>query len=240
MRYAVFSDIHANLEALEAVYADMDRRGVDEYICLGDLVGYGASPGPVMERVMDRTSRIVAGNHDYAICGKLRLDPFNTYARQAAEWTMDQLDDEWIDTLDQLPLMTSVDNVTCVHATFIAPERFDYILTAYDAELNFEGIGARIGFIGHSHIPVNFVMRDRLLHNEHRTLELQPGDRALVNVGSVGQPRDDDPRASYGVYDTEEESVRIHRVTYDIDTAANKIYEAGLPTLLGERLYRGK
>ncbi len=240
MKYAIFSDVHANLEALEAVFADMDQQEVDEFVCLGDLVGYGGSPSEVMKLVYERVSLIVAGNHDYAISGKLSLEQFNTYAREAAEWTNEQLTEDQLDDLNTLPLLEMKEEMTFVHSTILAPEKFDYILTAYDAHMNFEEMETKVGFMGHSHIPVNFIYRENLHHNKDDRLDLDSDSRALVNVGSVGQPRDEDPRACYALYDSDEHLVEIRRVDYDIDTAANKIHDAGLPKLLGERLYRGK
>ncbi len=241
MKYAIFGDVHANLEALEAVFMDMDQFDIDEYLCVGDVVGYGADPEATIELVKERANCTVAGNHDYAIAGKLSMEYFNAYAREVAEWTMDRLDEDQLSFLEDLPLLKNwKDDLTLVHATFKAPEKFDYILTSYDAHINFQTMDTRVGFLGHSHIPANFLLKGNVINNQETEFTLEEDTRAMVNVGSVGQPRDEDPRASYCLFDAEEEKIEIRRVEYDIDTAANKIYDAGLPELLGERLYYGK
>ncbi len=240
MKYAIYSDVHANLEALEAVYEDMDGRDVDCFVCLGDLVGYGADPEPVLERIVERASVIVAGNHDYAVAGKLDLDQFNQHARRAVNWTRDRLPDDYIGILHDLPLQDVRESVTFVHASPRNPEAFGYIMSAVDAHMNFQEMETDAGFVGHSHVPGNFHLEESLSYHRYEQFSLNDGDRAIVNVGSVGQPRDKDPRACYALYDTERRSVRIRRVDYDIETAAEKIYDASLPTSLGDRLFQGK
>lgn len=240
MKYAIFGDIHSNLEALEAVFEDMEERGVDQLYCIGDLVGYGANPIEVIERVRERAEVIVAGNHDHAMSGILPLSHFNEFAREAAEWTVSKITQEHIRFLGGLPLLEEVEDMSIVHATFVSPYEFNYIMNDDQAKENFEALKTKLGFVGHSHVPMNFLERDDIRYSRSQEVDLEDGLRMIVNVGSVGQPRDEDPRASYVIYDDEEQVLRNRRVEYDIETAARKIQEAGLPAKLGERLFKGK
>lgn len=242
MKYAILSDIHGNLTALNTVLEDLEEEGIDEFVCLGDLVGYGPDPIGVVQRMRDLCSIVVAGNHDYGISGVLSLSYFNRYARDAAIWAREQLTDNQLSYLSNLPLLDRNEEALFVHATVESPELFEYVLTAYDAHVNMRTQDRPISFHGHSHVPVNFLLDDAgaVSHNQEQVVSLEKPQKAMVNVGSVGQPRDGDERASYGVYDTEEERIEIHRVQYDIDRTAEKIREAGLPEILGERLYHGK
>ncbi len=240
MRYAIISDIHSNLEALSAVFRDMDDQGVDCCYCLGDLVGYGADPVAVLQWVRERAELIVAGNHDHAMSGILPLSHFNEFARKAAEWTVDQLEDEHIQMLRRLPVKEMKGDVTLVHATISSPAEFNYIMNESHARKNFEALETKIGFVGHSHVPMNFLERDEIRFSAAEKVNVEDDLRLIVNIGSVGQPRDEDPRASYAIYDDEEDMIYIRRVEYDIESAAEKIKDAGLPAMLAERLYKGK
>lgn len=240
MKYGVFSDIHGNYEALKAVLDDMDSQGVEDYICLGDLVGYGSDPGAVLDTVRDLSSIIVAGNHDYGIAGYLSLSYFNRYAREVARWTQDQLSDEQLTFLSNLPLRDENSEAVFVHSTIESPELFEYVLTAYDAHVNLKKQTRTVSFHGHSHVPVNFLLNEAVSHNQDSVVSVGESKKAMVNPGSVGQPRDGDSRAAYAIYDSDEEKIEIRRVKYNIDKASEKIQKAGLPKILGERLYHGK
>jgi len=241
VRYAVLSDIHANLEALRAVLADAADR-VDAVLCLGDTVGYGADPGPCVELVGERATASVAGNHEWAVTGRMDLQWFNVYARQAAEWTHDHLDGECRAYLDALPLVAEVGDAVLVHASPARPEEWDYILSAEDGFAVLAHFATRLCFVGHSHVPGAWSIASSGRAHERGAvrLHLERGRRYLVNVGSVGQPRDRDARASYAIWDVDERLVEIRRVAYDVETARRKIMAAGLPSMLGDRLRAGR
>ena len=240
MNYGILGDIHANLEALDRVLEEMDRLGVEQYVSVGDLVGYGANPCEVIATVRSLKTVVVAGNHDFAAIEKLNIDFFNTYARESAVWTRSVLSKEDIDYLRSLKLAEYFDTFTVVHSTLYSPELFEYIQTSYDAHLSFEHQKTPLAFIGHSHVPVNFFKRNTVSFNMDSTVKVNGTDKVLVNVGSIGQPRDENPDAVCVVYDSEEGVVRLSRVRYDVEKASKKIIAAGLPEILAERLKYGR
>lgn len=241
VRYAVLSDIHGNLEALRAVLADAASRA-DGVLCLGDIVGYGADPGPCIELVGEHCEAVVGGNHEHGVAGLLDLGWFNPYARAAVEWTRERLDDDAVAWLAALPLVREVDDATLVHASPAVPDEWDYLVTAHDGYAAFAAFTTRLCFVGHSHLPATWSSgswgRDHDAHPQGVTLA--KGSRYIVNVGSVGQPRDRDPRAAYVVWDTDARLVTVRRVEYDVETARRKIVAAGLPRLLADRLAVGR
>jgi diadenosine tetraphosphatase ApaH/serine/threonine PP2A family protein phosphatase len=240
VRYAVVSDIHGNLEALRAVLADADGR-TDGVLCLGDTVGYGADPLPCVELVAERAQAIVAGNHEHAVAGRMDLRWFNRNARLAAEWTAERLDDQHRDWLAALPLVTEIADATLVHASPSQPDEWDYLVSAADGYGAFAAFGTRWCFIGHSHLPAVWSVGSSGPRHAAgaQTVEQERGRRYIVNVGSVGQPRDHDPRAAYAIWDAEAGRVAIRRVEYDIAAARAKIVAAGLPRFLADRLAVG-
>ena len=240
MRYAIISDIHGNREALDAALADISELGVDEIICLGDIVGYGAEPVYCLEKVREVCSVVVAGNHDYAALEKINIDYFNALARQATLWTREQLKDEHRAYLEELPLVVQLESCTVVHGSLDSPEMFDYIQTSYDAYLTMEQLENQVCFIGHSHVPITFLLKDVITYTLDDRVELEGYEKAICNVGSVGQPRDNNPTACYATYDSDEGVVELRRLNYDIDRAAEKILQAGLPEFLAERLKLGR
>jgi diadenosine tetraphosphatase ApaH/serine/threonine PP2A family protein phosphatase len=239
MRHAVVSDIHANLEALTAVLADCRGR-VDAIVCLGDVVGYGADPRPCLELVGERAAPFVAGNHEHGVTGFLELDWFNDAARAAVEWTADRLDASHRDFLRSLPLMTSVGEATVVHASPSRPSEWEYLLTDQDRSDAFAAFDTRLCFVGHSHRPGVWSLGSPGPWTAGATdVVLEHGRRYIVNVGSVGQPRDRDPRACYAIWDQEGRRVTFRRVSYDIVESRRKILAAGLPRILADRLTHG-
>jgi diadenosine tetraphosphatase ApaH/serine/threonine PP2A family protein phosphatase len=242
VRYCIFGDIHGNLHALEAMLEDCQNEEIDAYLCTGDLVGYGAFPKECIDTVRDISQEVVAGNHDFAVCGKLALDFFNSYAKAAVLWTREHLEEDDLDYLRHLQLTAVVDADTTVsHATIYDAHAFDYIQTQYDAHLSLQELSTTCGFVGHSHIPIAFYLKDGSVNwTMEPTLELEGCEKALVNVGSVGQPRDENPDAAYGLYDTEAGVVTIRRVPYDVEAAIRAIEDNNLPRILGERLRLGK
>ena len=240
MRYAVLSDIHGNLEALRAVLADAAEHA-DDVLCLGDVVGYGADPGPCVDLVGTRARAVVAGNHEHAVIGRLDLNWFNRYARAAAEWTRERLDADCSAYLDALPLTAVVDDATLVHASPRQPQEWEYLVTAEDGLAAFGAFDTRLCFVGQSHVPGMWSLGSSGPDYGRGDVEvtLEAGRRYIVNVGSVGQPRDRDPRAAYALWDVDARRIAVRRVPYDVVTARTKIADAGLPRFLADRLAAG-
>jgi diadenosine tetraphosphatase ApaH/serine/threonine PP2A family protein phosphatase len=241
MRFGILGDVHANLAALQAVLAALEGEGVERYLCLGDLVGYGADPNPCIELVRSLDPVLVGGNHDWAAAGRLSLEYFNEPARAAIRWTRKVVPKADLDWLGSLELTAVLDehNLTLCHSTLHEPQVFDYLLTPYDAYLSFRDLRTRLGIVGHSHVPVTFFDGNPITFDVGTQVEVA-GRRAIANVGSVGQPRDEDPRAAYGVLDTGRGVLRIERVSYDIDATSARIRQEGLPAILGDRLHLGR
>jgi predicted phosphodiesterase len=242
LRYGVFGDVHGNLHALQAVLQAYETERIDTYLCTGDLVGYGAFPKECIGLAREKCAHVVAGNHDFAVCGRLTLEFFNSYAKSAVLWTREALPKKDLDYLRSLPLMVQVDDdVTLAHATVYDAHTFDYIQTQYDAHLSLQELGTSCGFVGHSHIPITFALKNEVVSwTMEPTIDLDTCEKVLVNVGSVGQPRDENPMAAYGILDTEERKIWIKRVEYDIDGAVAAIAKHALPDILGQRLRLGK
>ena len=242
MRYALISDIHGNLEALQAVMEDLRTQGVDAVHCLGDVVGYGCNPVECMRLIMEHCEIKLMGNHEYVVLGLLDADYLNDIARESMHWTGGQLTEKEIEQMADFDMDAVVDDAYLVHSSPFEPEKWHYILSIGEARIGFEYFDHRIGFFGHSHVPMVFKMfpdgqcSGRLGHD----FEMEEDCRYLVNIGSVGQPRDNDPRASYVVVDSDEHSVRYRRIDYDIDSTQRKMAEARLPEMLSSRLRVGR
>ena len=243
MRIVVIADIHGNLAALQAVLADARLHGgIDVLWCLGDLVGYGPQPGDCIETIGGLNAVVIAGNHDRGAIGKLNTSYFNPAAAEVLQWTAEQLTPAQADYLGRLPLIMEYEQFLLVHGSPSDP-LLEYILSAGIAERNFDLHAFKYCMAGHSHIPVAF----RNENDGGKPIGLQPGvglvlgdRRMIVNPGSVGQPRDGDPRASYGVYDTEANMFRLQRVEYDIQATQDAMMAAGLPIRLITRLGQGR
>lgn len=241
MKLAIISDIHGNLEALSSVSASIEGQDVDRIVFVGDAVGYGADPVGVIEMVRSMADVAVVGNHDYVACGKEEPSYFNVYASRAIMWTRNRLSAADTDYLRSLDVMVLVGDLTIVHATPLNPLDWDYLYTVEQAAVNYEAFATGLCFIGHSHVPGVFCMdgEGRVSIGDTDSLRLEEGCRYIVNVGSVGQPRDRDPRSCYVIYDTEKRSVDFLRVEYDVPAAQEKIMRAGLPPQLATRLAIG-
>jgi diadenosine tetraphosphatase ApaH/serine/threonine PP2A family protein phosphatase len=241
LKIAIVSDIHGNYDALEAVLEDIDQQGgVSKIYCLGDVIGYGALPNECTEKIRDVAETSVAGNHDFASVGKLSFEFFNTYAKKSAVWTKDTLSQENIKWLQDRDYASQVDNFTLVHGTPFSPEMFHYISTLNDAKVSFEEMKSEICFVGHSHVPIVFFDTNPISYVVKEEIKLSTKEKTIVNVGSVGQPRDENPKSCYAIYDNEEATVKLIRVKYDIDAAYDKIIKAGLPEILAARLREGR
>jgi len=240
LRYGIFGDVHGNFDALKSVLDFLRKKEVDVMLCTGDVVGYGAEPGKCIEAVRENCAVCLAGNHDHAACGKLDTEFFNIFARQVANWMRTHLTEAESKWLEALPFVCHFEDFTLAHGSMHSPEVFNYITNIFDAELSFECLDKPILFYGHTHIPLAFSDTVPLTYSMEPEIKVNPDSKTLVNVGSVGQPRDENPRACCAVYDSHTQVVHIHRVTYDVRAAARKIIEAGLPEALALRLELGK
>jgi len=240
MRIAIFADIHANLEALNAVLADAQQQAVTDYVCLGDIVGYNADPAACLERVRELGCPTVKGNHDEDAAGSHPLDSMNPVAAAALEWTRSQLTDEQRHWLARLRMVRQVSEFTAVHSTLDQPSNWNYVTNRFDAMANFSYQFTSLCFHGHTHVPRVYVKTDRVQEVPADAITIEKGAKYFINVGSVGQPRDGDWRASYAIYDVPSQLVVFRRVEYDIVTTQQKILAAGLPKMLAERIMEGR
>lgn len=246
LRVAVLTDVHSNRPALETVLASIEAAGVEELWCLGDMVGYGADPDACTALIRDRCDVCLAGNHDLAVLGKLDVSTFSDSAAVAVEWTRANASAETIEFLGQLEPAGSRGGIGLFHASPRDPI-WEYVLSIEQAEAALDAQPERIGLIGHSHIALFFTrpadsnptFTQGSPAGAGAVLELATGEW-LLNPGSVGQPRDADPRAAWLELDTEQWTARFHRVPYDVDAAAEAILAAGLPTVLADRLKTGR
>ena len=240
MRIALFGDIHANLEALEAVLKDASEQGVADYVCMGDIVGYNADPSACLERVRAMNCPTVKGNHDEDASGNHSLDSMNPVAAAALEWTRQQLTGEQRQWLARLRMVRQVSDFTVVHSTLDQPANWNYVTNRFDAMSNFSYQFTQICFHGHTHVPRVYVKTDKVQEVSAESVAIENGAKYFINVGSVGQPRDGDCRACYAIFDLEHQMVVFRRVEYDIAETQRKILAAGLPPMLAERIQEGR
>jgi predicted phosphodiesterase len=242
VKIAVISDVHANLPALEAVLAWIEADGVDELWCLGDLTGYGAEPGRCIDVVLDRAAVCLAGNHDMVVTGEIDIAMFSSDARAAAEWTRQVLDADALARLRELRPSGARRGVELYHGS-IRDSVWEYVIDDRTAAICLEQQGSPISMVGHSHVPLAYGYDgDTFLGGmagAETELTTLPGP-FLLNPGSVGQPRDGDPRAAYLLLDLDTGQARWRRVDYDVQDAQRAIREAGLPLRLGARLAEGR
>lgn len=239
--FAILGDIHANLDALEVVLADCREHGVTDYLCTGDIVGYNARPHECLEKIRALGCPIVMGNHDFYVAARRNLDDFNPNAAAVVEWTRQQLSPEELAFLDALPFVETKMGVTLVHSTLDNPEGFGYVFDHLQAAAHFIHQVAPLCFHGHTHCPMIYEKQIGAVYRiDAQDFTLPIGRKYFINVGSVGQPRDGDPRASYVLYDPKKRTVRFRRLEYDIEAAQAKIREAHLPERLAERLAIGQ
>ena len=246
MRYLIISDLHGNLEALQAVLAQ-SAGGYDQILCCGDLVGYGADPNPVCDWARLNCSVVVRGNHDRASTGQDDLEWFNPVARNAAIWTLQTLSTENASFIVGLPRgPVTVEDFQVFHGS--PYDEDEYVIAADEASQAFSYMEARIAFFGHTHVQGGFIWNQSRVEtilrpparSDSQSLLIDPECAYMINPGSAGQPRDGDPRAAYVLYDSEAKEVTYRRVGYDITTAQRKIHAAGLPAILADRLSAGR
>jgi putative phosphoesterase len=232
MRLAIISDIHANLPALNRVLTFLDATKVDEIYCLGDIVGYGPFPNECVDLVRERCAAAVMGNHDSGLIGKTPLEHFNKEGQKALRWTEKHMTTQRLNYLRHLPIIIVQHGLTLVHASPSHPTDWTYVLTMDEAQQAFRSFSTQLCFIGHTHVPI--IIGEDLSIDAFRA-----GGRFLINVGSVGQPRDRNPKASFGLLDTDTWSYRLFRLEYDVQQTAGAIVNEGLPKFLAKRLLSG-
>jgi len=254
MKYALLGDIHSNLEALEAVLADAERHGVSRILCLGDIVGYNADPAACLERIVESGAVTVRGNHDHEAAREAEPEDFAPLAAAGLRYSRNALDEAQKEWLRKLPLHKTVRSTgplgdfSLVHSTFARPDSWAYVFTALDAQVSLSWQKTRVAFFGHTHVPHLFVAEEKgkvVAHAYHRVdlvhdVRLSPDRRYFANIGSVGQPRDGDPRAAYALFDTRTGLLESRRIPYDLALTQRKIVLAGLPEELATRLERGR
>ena len=243
MRYGVLGDIHSSLSALDVTLAALERDRADVILSVGDVVGYGAAPAECIERLQDVNALVVKGNHDAACTGELDDCMFNEHARAAVRWTRKVLDRSQMSWLRELPLTLTLEHCQVSHGTLERPELFGYVQTTAEADPSLDVMALPVCFVGHTHVPVTmFRSREtpgRTGYTLAEDIDIRELVCSLVNVGSVGQPRDGDARTGYALFDSEAGTVVIRRLEYDIEAEAARIREAGLPHILADRLFLG-
>jgi len=242
MLSAIFSDIHSNLQAYQAFIKDCKKERIDKYYCVGDIVGYGANPKECIKITQELNCPVVCGNHDWAAADKMDTDYFNRYAKEAILWTQATIDDIAKNYLSRFPFVYEEEGLTLVHGSLDLPEEFNYILDFQSATNNLRLQKNKLCFIGHSHVPIVFLKNKNgyVNYTTDSNLKIEPDMFYLINVGSVGQPRDGNWRACYCIYDDEKKVLQYKRIEYNVKPAVKAIIDAGLPPYLGYRLERGR
>jgi predicted phosphodiesterase len=230
MQYAIISDIHANLQAWNSVLLDIRSQGVDKIVCLGDIVGYGPNPAEVLSSVHSEVDHFVMGNHDAVICGKMDSSLFNPLAREVIEWTREVLNQDAIEFLKQLPLAIKAPEFRCTHGEFSNPSAFNYLIEPKDALESWASVSESLLFVGHTHQRGIHILGDSGAAHwvDAQDFEIEDGKRYIVNVGSVGQPRDGETRASYAILETDPLSIYWRRIPFDIDGYAAALERSGI------------
>lgn len=240
MKYAILGDIHANMDALSVVLEDAASQGVTHYACVGDIVGYNASPIECLEKIRSLCPVSVRGNHDHYCAHDEKLDNFHPLAADVVAWTRRQLNPDQVEYLRNLRYIARVETFTMVHSTLDTPEGWGYVFDKLEAEANFSYQTSTVCFFGHTHVPLAFEKTDTIRFGLYSKIRITVGKKYFINVGSVGQPRDGDPRAAYVIYDMINNLVELRRVPYDIQAAQKRIIDAGLPPRLAARLAVGR
>ncbi|MGJ8676543.1 MAG: metallophosphoesterase family protein [Akkermansiaceae bacterium] len=237
LKTAIFSDIHANFNALEAVIKDAQSQNVQNFACLGDIVGYGPNPSDCIAAMQEINCVCVKGNHDDDASNDRNLENLNKQAKLSLEWTRKSLSDSQKSWLAQLPYQRRLGRNMLVHSSITKPETWEYVRNRFDAEVAMLNQQTPICFFGHTHVPVTYVKKGNSVTKLTDTdIELSPDEKYLINVGSVGQPRDGIAKACYAIFDREKRTISLRRVSYDIQSVVKEIDNLGLPSELGARL----
>jgi predicted phosphodiesterase len=240
MKYAIIADIHGNIDAFQVALDDIRAQNATHIVCLGDVVGYNARPKECLQIVRDMNIPCVKGNHDEYCSSDNHLEGFNPHAADAVHWTRNQLTEDDKKWLRDLKYTRMAANFTMVHATLDAPDRWGYVFDKLAAAASFPYQTTQMCFFGHTHVPVAF-MRDTVVRGgTYSKFKIDPSKKYFINVGAIGQPRDNNPKAAYVIYDMDAGTIELRRLEYDIAAAQAKIREAGLPERLAERLAYGR
>lgn len=241
MKYAILSDIHSNLEALQTVLEDSKKQKSTHYVCLGDIVGYGPNPKECLQIIRELNCPVVMGNHDEYCASALDLTGFNPMAGDAIKWTREQLNEDEKTWLCGLKYVRTAESFTMVHATLDLPEKWAYVFDKLAASASFNYQRTAVCFNGHTHVPIAFVRGPTGIQGGLYTkIKIELGRKYFINVGSIGQPRDRNPKASYVIFDMINNLIELHRLDYDIATTQKKIRAAGLPVSLADRIAHGR
>lgn len=242
MRHALISDIHGNLEALQAVLADIEQQNVDAIHCLGDIIGYGCNPVECLELVTDRCEKVLLGNHEFALLGLLSDIHLNAFARESMDWTRTRVTDREISVIADFLLEANIEGAYLVHSSPYEPDQWHYILSVSEANVSLNSMSESLGFFGHTHVPNIFALYPDGRCRAKVGCDFSPDAECkyLVNVGSVGQPRDNDPRSCYLVYDSSQNEISYRRVEYDLELTQSKMADAHIDRMLIERLEVGR
>lgn len=247
MKVILISDIHSNYEALKSFEKNVENAEFDEIWCLGDVVGYGAEPNECIQWVKNNCKYILMGNHDYAILESQEKFLFNEYAKRAIEWTAERLFQGNKEFISSFKINFRIHNVLLVHSSPSNPLKWKYIFSADEALYNFNFFEEKVCFIGHTHIPIIFEFKEghlKIIYPEYRmgkfVYRMDRDAKYLINPGSIGQPRDGDPRGSFCIFDLEYYLIEFFRFEYPVEKAAEKIFKNNLPPFLGERLFIGR
>lgn len=241
--FAILGDIHSNLDALNVVLDDCRAQGVTDFLCTGDVVGYNACPHECLQIVRDLGCPVVMGNHDHYVSSRQNLDDFNPNAAAVIEWTRKQLTVDEMFYLRSLPFSCTKMGISLVHATLDKPDAFGYVFDHLQAQAHFIHQMSKLCFHGHTHCPMIYEKQGDSVYRidaQDLTIPVLGPNKYFINVGSVGQPRDGDPRASYVLYSPTKRTVRFRRLEYDINAAQQRVLAAGLPKRLAERLSIGQ
>lgn len=240
MRYGIISDIHSNLEALEVAIEALSHEKIDRYLCVGDIVGYGADPEECIKKTKTLNPVIVCGNHDTAASDLTNVRDFNEAAKEAVIWTQNNLVEKDIKFLKTLKFVYKDQHLTLVHGTLEEPEVFRYMLDATAARATFKLLETQVCFVGHSHVPGVFLYKNgRINYFCREKIKIAKNERIIVNVGSIGQPRDGDPKLCYCIYDRRKGLIELKRLPYNVEKTQKKILRVGLPPFLAYRLGKG-
>ncbi len=239
--YAVLGDIHANIDALNAVLEDAEKQGVTDYVCVGDVVGYNAAPNECVEKIARLSAATVCGNHDHYCAYNESLEDFHPMAASVVEWTRRQLTEENAKWLHDLPYSVIYKGITLVHSTLDGPENWGYVFETIEAESHMSYQNTQVCFHGHTHVPTIFKAHGfNITQMPPQDIYVELGRKYFVNTGSVGQPRDGIPDASYCIYSPEFKKISFRRIPYDIESAQERIRKVGLPERLAQRLSVGR
>lgn len=240
-KFAILGDIHSNIDALGVVLEDCRSQGVTDFLCTGDIVGYNACPRECLEIIRELGCPVVMGNHDHYVSSVQNLEDFNPHAAAVIEWTREQLTEDEMSFLANLPFVKTTMGITLVHSTMDGPEAFGYVFDHLQAEAHFTHQITPLCFHGHTHCPMIYEKQMSAVYRiDAQDLHLPIGRKYFVNVGSVGQPRDGDPRAAYAIYEPKSRALSFRRLEYDVAAAQERIRMAGLPERLAERLEVGR